>query len=194
MAGRPLSACSTSGSPRRGQRAQRPRSDGAGHRRRGGPAVGADGAAEGPRARRLRLLHQRRQRQGRADRRQSARRAAVPLEVAAPAGPCRRPGRARRPTPRPTPISPPRARDSQLGAWASDQSRPLDSRATFEQRFEEMQAAVRRRGRCPARRTGAAIASCPSGSNSGATGRTGCTSAGCSSRDGGGWSEGLLYP
>jgi pyridoxamine 5'-phosphate oxidase len=31
-----------------------------------------------------------------------------------------------------------RGRDSQLGAWASDQSRPLDSRATFEQRFEEM--------------------------------------------------------
>lgn len=31
-----------------------------------------------------------------------------------------------------------RARDSQLGAWASDQSRPLDSRATFERRFEEM--------------------------------------------------------
>jgi pyridoxamine 5'-phosphate oxidase len=30
-----------------------------------------------------------------------------------------------------------RARDSQLGAWASDQSRPLDSRATFEKRFEE---------------------------------------------------------
>jgi pyridoxamine 5'-phosphate oxidase len=34
-----------------------------------------------------------------------------------------------------------RARDSQLGAWASDQSRPLNSRAIFEQRFEE----VRRR-------------------------------------------------
>jgi len=31
-----------------------------------------------------------------------------------------------------------RARDSQLGAWASDQSRPLDSRTTFEQRFEEV--------------------------------------------------------
>ena len=30
-----------------------------------------------------------------------------------------------------------RSRDSQLGAWASDQSRPLDKRATFEQRFEE---------------------------------------------------------
>ena len=32
-----------------------------------------------------------------------------------------------------------RSRDSQLGAWASDQSRPLDARETFERRFEEMQ-------------------------------------------------------
>ena len=30
-----------------------------------------------------------------------------------------------------------RGRDSQLGAWASDQSRPLDSRATFERRYDE---------------------------------------------------------
>jgi pyridoxamine 5'-phosphate oxidase len=30
-----------------------------------------------------------------------------------------------------------RGRDSQLGAWASDQSRPLDSRETFEARFKE---------------------------------------------------------
>jgi pyridoxamine 5'-phosphate oxidase len=31
-----------------------------------------------------------------------------------------------------------RARDSQLGAWASDQSRPLDSRAAFEARYQQM--------------------------------------------------------
>ena len=31
-----------------------------------------------------------------------------------------------------------RARDSQLGAWASWQSRPRDARATFEKRFDEM--------------------------------------------------------
>jgi len=31
-----------------------------------------------------------------------------------------------------------RSRDSQLGAHASDQSRPLDCRSTFEQRYKEM--------------------------------------------------------
>jgi pyridoxamine 5'-phosphate oxidase len=31
-----------------------------------------------------------------------------------------------------------RSRDSQLGAWASEQSRPLDSRDTFERRFDEV--------------------------------------------------------
>jgi pyridoxamine 5'-phosphate oxidase len=34
-----------------------------------------------------------------------------------------------------------RGRESQLGAWASDQSRPLDARTTFEARFEALQTA-----------------------------------------------------
>ncbi|MES2337853.1 MAG: pyridoxamine 5'-phosphate oxidase [Pseudomonadota bacterium] len=33
-----------------------------------------------------------------------------------------------------------RSRASQLGAWASDQSRPLDERATFEARYAEIDA------------------------------------------------------
>lgn len=33
-----------------------------------------------------------------------------------------------------------RGRESRLGAWASDQSRPLPDRATFEERFEQMRA------------------------------------------------------
>ena len=33
-----------------------------------------------------------------------------------------------------------RGRDSQIGAWASDQSRPLPNRDVFEARYEEMQA------------------------------------------------------
>jgi len=33
-----------------------------------------------------------------------------------------------------------RSRDSQIGAWASNQSQPLHSRATFEARYEEIRA------------------------------------------------------
>ena len=33
-----------------------------------------------------------------------------------------------------------RSRESRVGAWASDQSRPLADRAEFEQRFEDMQS------------------------------------------------------
>jgi pyridoxamine 5'-phosphate oxidase len=33
-----------------------------------------------------------------------------------------------------------RSRDSRIGSWASDQSRPLENRETFERRVEEMRA------------------------------------------------------
>ncbi len=33
-----------------------------------------------------------------------------------------------------------RGRESQIGSWASDQSRPLESRELFERRYEEMRA------------------------------------------------------
>ena len=33
-----------------------------------------------------------------------------------------------------------RSRDSQIGSWASDQSRPLESREHFEQRYADLQA------------------------------------------------------
>lgn len=36
-----------------------------------------------------------------------------------------------------------RSRDSQLGAWASDQSQPLASRESFEARFAELEASYR---------------------------------------------------
>ena len=70
-------------------------------------------------ARRVRLLHQSRKRQGRGARGQSAGRAVLPLEVAAPAGARARAGDRRSATPRPTPISPRAPKDSQIGAWAS---------------------------------------------------------------------------
>ena len=42
-----------------------------------------------------------------------------------------------------------RSRDSQLGAWASDQSRPLADRETFEARYDEMKARFEGQGRDP---------------------------------------------
>ena len=54
--------------------------------------------------------------------------------------------------------------------------------------------ALRRRRRCRARRTGRAIASRPSASNSGRIAPTASTNAACSPRTAGGWTEGLLYP
>ncbi len=86
-----------------------------------------------------------------------------------------------------------RSRDSQLGAWASYQSRPLDARATFERRFEEV--ARRFDGEPvprPPRWSGFKLI--PDLFEFGPTGRTGCTSGGCSPPIADGWREGLLYP
>ena len=54
-----------------------------------------------------------------------------------------------------------RPRESQLAAWASDQSEPIPDRAYLEGRWAEAADAVRRRCRCPGRRTGACSGSCP---------------------------------
>ena len=89
------------------QRAGRSQRHGARHRRFRRPAQRPDGAAEGLRRARLRLLHQHGQPKGAGVGRQSQGRAAVPLEIQEPAGAAARPGRARSPTPKPTPISPP---------------------------------------------------------------------------------------
>ena len=51
-----------------------------------------------------------------------------------------------------------RARDSQLGAWASEQSRPLDSRGDVRGALRRDEAAIRGQATFRARRTGAAIA------------------------------------
>jgi pyridoxamine 5'-phosphate oxidase len=87
-----------------------------------------------------------------------------------------------------------RGRDSQLGAWASDQSRPLDERAHFMARFEEMQA----------RFEGGAVPRPPHwGGYRVAPRRIEFWSDGehrlherrlFTPREGGGWDEGLLYP
>jgi pyridoxamine 5'-phosphate oxidase len=71
-----------------------------------------------------------------------------------------------------------RPKQAQIGAWASKQSAPLESRL-----------ASRRRSRftppntssvtCRGRRSGRATASCRSRSNSGTTGRSACTTASC---------------
>jgi pyridoxamine 5'-phosphate oxidase len=86
-----------------------------------------------------------------------------------------------------------RARDSQLGAWASDQSRPLDSRETFEARYREIRdryegSAVPRPPRWAGYRAR------PNRIEFWTSREHRLHERRLFVRDGNGWSEGLLYP
>ena len=86
-----------------------------------------------------------------------------------------------------------RSRDSQLGAWASDQSRPLESRAAFEARYEQ----VRRRfdgGDVPRPPRWAGWRVRPERIEFWNDRAHRLHERRLFIRSGGGWSEGLLYP
>lgn len=86
-----------------------------------------------------------------------------------------------------------RARDSQLGAWASDQSRPLDARATFEQRFED--AKLRFEGKdVPRPQHWGGYRVIPERVEFWTDRPYRLHERRMFTRDGGGWLEGLLYP
>jgi pyridoxamine 5'-phosphate oxidase len=86
-----------------------------------------------------------------------------------------------------------RSRDSQLGAWASDQSRPLDRRETFEARYQDMLARFEG-GEVPrpARWSGLRVA--PDRLEFWTDRAHRLHERRLFVRDGEGWREGLLYP
>jgi pyridoxamine 5'-phosphate oxidase len=86
-----------------------------------------------------------------------------------------------------------RSRDSQLGAWASDQSRPLDTRATFEARYDEMKAGFEGQNVTrPPRWIGFRLV--PRQIEFWTDRAHRLHERRLFVRDGGGWTEGLLYP
>jgi len=85
-----------------------------------------------------------------------------------------------------------RSRDSRLGAWASDQSRPLETRATLEARYGEMQARFTGDVPRPPRWSGFRVA--PERIEFWTDGAHRLHERRLFVQDSGGWQESLLYP
>ena len=86
-----------------------------------------------------------------------------------------------------------RGRDSQLGAWASEQSSALDTRATFEARFEEMKRRFEG-GDVPRPPHWGGYRVIPERIEFWTDREHRLHERRLFTRSGGGWSEGLLYP
>ena len=86
-----------------------------------------------------------------------------------------------------------RSRESQLGSWASDQSRPLESREVFEHRYQEIQERFEGQPVTrPPRWSGFCLN--PERIEFWSDRPHRLHERRLFTRDGGGWTEGLLYP